>query len=199
MGVIANAKPHDLFFYSDPAQMLEGGIEASGCYLNAAAILERQLTAFCLDNWVASGLDSEGFSPQLNDILNHLQNQAQNRFPYNWLRFIDSQQGELLREFIDLFADTITPETQAQIEEFMHQGQGEIGGLGWRILNRLEGMKKNDIVLIMRSSTSPKKSKPKKGNPPTCKTRTSWQKWNKKKRDSGKLSEISTTKISLTF
>ncbi|MEX6775233.1 DEAD/DEAH box helicase [Limnospira fusiformis] len=165
VGVIANAKPHDLFFYSDPAQMLEGGIEASGCYLNAAAILERQLTAFCLDNWVASGLDSEGFSPQLNDILNHLQNQAQNRFPYNWLRFIDSQQGELLREFIDLFADTITPETQAQIEEFMHQGQGEIGGLGWRILNRLEGMKKERHRFSNAIVNLTKKIKAQKGEP----------------------------------
>ncbi|BAI88444.1 MULTISPECIES: hypothetical protein [Oscillatoriales] len=147
---------------------------------------------------MASGLDSEGFSPQLNDILNHLQNQAQNRFPYNWLRFIDSQQGELLREFIDLFADTITPETQAQIEEFMHQGQGEIGGLGWRILNRLEGMKKERHRFSNAIVNLTKKIKAQKGEP-TCKTRKSWQKWNKKKRDSGKLSEISTTKISLTF
>jgi hypothetical protein len=46
VSVVANGKPHDLFFYADPVRMLEGKIETAGCYLDASAILQRQLTAF---------------------------------------------------------------------------------------------------------------------------------------------------------
>ncbi|MGQ4650336.1 DEAD/DEAH box helicase [Lyngbya aestuarii] len=141
VGLVANGKPHDLFFYADPRQMLDGSVEAAGCYLNASAILERQLTAFCLDNWVATGITRQEFPPRLSDILNAVQRHDETRFPYNWFNFIQEQQSTLLEAFLALFTDTIEPRTQQQLRDFMAQGDHHQGGLRWRILNRLEGVK----------------------------------------------------------
>jgi DEAD/DEAH box helicase domain-containing protein len=165
VGVVANGKAHDLFFYADPAQMLEGSVEASGCYLNASDILARQLTAFCLDSWVATGVASQNFSPRLNDILNAIQNQKQTQFPYNWLTFIEDRQGELLNAFLCLFSPIIEPQTQKQLREVMERGQEEEGGLGWRILNRLEGVKGERTRFHSLITTITKKIKALKAEP----------------------------------
>lgn len=103
VGVVANGSPHDLFFYSDPTRMLAGSVESAGCYLDASAILQRQLTAFCLDNWVATGITKREFPPQLSDVLNAVERQDQSRFPYNWLTDLQEHQRELLETFLHLF------------------------------------------------------------------------------------------------
>ncbi|MGB3494947.1 MAG: DEAD/DEAH box helicase [Elainellaceae cyanobacterium] len=146
VGAIANGKPHDLYFYSDPIRMLAGNIEAAGCYLDASAILQRQLTAFCLDNWVVHDITRREFPTQLNEVLNALQKQDKSRFPLNWLTFIQEHQSELLDSFLQLFAADIDQQddqhrTQEQLRIFMEKGEQDEGGLRWRILNRLEGVR----------------------------------------------------------
>ena len=54
---VATGKPHDLYYYAEPMEMLGRRIDPPGIFLNAPAVLERQLTAFCLDCWVAGGVD----------------------------------------------------------------------------------------------------------------------------------------------
>ena len=51
---VAAARAHDLSFYADPVEMLHGSVSTPGVFLNASAVLERQLTSFCLDDWAAS-------------------------------------------------------------------------------------------------------------------------------------------------
>ena len=50
---VANARPHDLFFFAEPKEMIAGHVDAPGVFLDASAVLERQLTAFCFDRWIA--------------------------------------------------------------------------------------------------------------------------------------------------
>ena len=54
---VATGQPHDLYYYAEPMEMLGSRVEPPGIFLNAPAVLERQLTAFCLDCWVAAGVD----------------------------------------------------------------------------------------------------------------------------------------------
>ena len=60
---VATGQPHDLYYYTEPMEMLGSRIDPPGVFLNAPAVLERQLTAFCLDCWVAGGVD-EGAVPR---------------------------------------------------------------------------------------------------------------------------------------
>jgi len=48
---------HDLFYYAEPKEMMQGKINTPGCYLSAVDILRRHYFAFCLDTW--TGLDPE--------------------------------------------------------------------------------------------------------------------------------------------
>jgi DEAD/DEAH box helicase domain-containing protein len=51
---VINQRPHDLFFYARPDELLRGDIEPPGCWLDASAVLVRQYLAFCLDQAVKS-------------------------------------------------------------------------------------------------------------------------------------------------
>lgn len=46
---------HDLFYYAEPREMMEGKINTPGCYLSAVDILRRHFLAFVLDTW--TGID----------------------------------------------------------------------------------------------------------------------------------------------
>lgn len=142
VSVIANGKPHDLYFYADPIRMLEGKIETAGCYLDASAILQRQLTAFCLDSWVATGVPRQALPHLLRDVLNAIERNDQKRFPYNWLIYIQVHQGELLETFLKLFEDCTEPRTREELRLFMEKGAQEEGGLRFRILDALNGIRK---------------------------------------------------------
>lgn len=165
VGTVANGTPHDLFFYADPMRMLAGSVEAAGCYLDASAILQRQLTAFCLDSWVATGITKREFPPQLSDVLNAIKRQDGSCFPYNWLTFIQEHQSEMLEVFLSLFENNVEDRTQEQLRLFIEQGEQDEGGLHWRILDRLEGVRKERTRVSSQIKTISKKIKDLKAEP----------------------------------
>ena len=158
---IANGKAHDLYFYSNPVKMIQGNINPAGCYLDASAILERQLAAFCLDNWVCHSPETAAIPKQLRDILNNLNGKKSDKFPYTWLYYIEQHQTQLLTDFLSLFQGAITEETSTQLCQFMDQGEDNRGGLRWRILNQcFEGIHRE--VTRLRSQQANLREKIKK-------------------------------------
>ena len=169
VGAIANGRPHDLYFWSDPLKMIAGGVETPGFYLDASAILQRQLTAYCLDCWVAQGAQPEDLPNRFSQVLDAIKKEDTTRFPYNWLNYIETHQTALLTAFIDLFADQITDNTRQQINQFMEKGNLEQGGLRWRILNRLqevvqERTRLQSQIELLRRRIKEKESGPKSQN-----------------------------------
>ena len=53
---VINQRPHDLFFFGRPQEMLAGNIEPPGCWLDASAVIVRQYLAFCFDSAVKANL-----------------------------------------------------------------------------------------------------------------------------------------------
>lgn len=49
----AKGDPHDLFFFEQPMEMMQGAVNTPGCYLNAKDILRRHFYAYCIDSWTA--------------------------------------------------------------------------------------------------------------------------------------------------
>ena len=47
---VVNQRPHDLFFYARPSEMLKGRVDPPGCWLDASAVLVRQYLAYCFDS-----------------------------------------------------------------------------------------------------------------------------------------------------
>lgn len=44
-------KPHDLYYFSEPTEMMNGDVSTPGCFLEAREILARHFYAFCIDSW----------------------------------------------------------------------------------------------------------------------------------------------------
>ena len=56
---VAAARPHDLYFYADPLDMMEGNVQPPKIFLKASAVLERQFVAYCMDSWVKRGVPEQ--------------------------------------------------------------------------------------------------------------------------------------------
>lgn len=153
---IANGSNHDNYFYEDPLEMIQGDVATPGIFLNAMAVLERQLIAYCFDRWVATGVSEDAIAPTMGAVLNGLQGKGKNtsnspavqRFPNNLLSFIDEHQEQLYSRFIQLFKE-LDEEGQAHLSEFIglqYSDDGQDRGalpaehtpLSWRIINRLQ-------------------------------------------------------------
>ena len=137
---VANGRPHDLYFFAEPEQMLAGGVETPGLFLDASAVLERQFTAFCFDRWVESGIPEAALPPRLESVLSHLEPVDHGRFPHNLLRFIENHQSELFDRFVALFPGAISPESVAELRRFVVGDGGLEGDLSLRIVKRLHDL-----------------------------------------------------------
>ncbi len=43
---------HDMYYYAEPKEMMEGEVSTPGCFLEARDILRRHFYAFCIDSWI---------------------------------------------------------------------------------------------------------------------------------------------------
>jgi len=59
---------HDLFYYEEPIEMMEGDIHTPGCFLNAKDILRRQFIAYCIDTWVKADPKKNKMPSKLKDL-----------------------------------------------------------------------------------------------------------------------------------
>lgn len=144
---MAVSRPHDLFFWEEPKEMLAGNVQAPGVFLNASAVLERQLTAFCLDCWVHASGKGAVIPPQVRQVFTAIKGNASTKFPYPWLSFVEQRRGELLDRFIRLFnhglQKPLSNATQDWLAKFINGSSDEPGSLGWKLIDKLNGIAKD--------------------------------------------------------
>ncbi len=126
IGTLATGTPHDLYFFAEPEAMLKGLVSPPGCYLDAAAILRRQLLAYSLDRWVQSGIDSQALPRPLKPVLDAVEKAGgkgiPELFPYTWLQWCQAHQGELLERFLALFDPQLAEATRLELEHVFRSG-----------------------------------------------------------------------------
>jgi DEAD/DEAH box helicase domain-containing protein len=133
---VANGRPHDLYFFEDPTEMIDGDIEPPGVFLGAVEVLLRQYVAYCFDRWIAGGVSEEAVPGKLNKILPRLDDE--NVFPHTWLTFVNDHEEELFEEFVDLFGDVLSSERADALRRVIEKE----GGIDTRVLERLGEIKK---------------------------------------------------------
>ena len=116
---VANAEPHDLYFYAEPLEMLAGGVDPPGIFLDAVAVLERQMTAFCLDNWVASGVPEDAVPKRVGTLLTNVEKERHEGFPYPFFAFVRKEQERLIEGFLDAFSDDLADSSRAELRSFV--------------------------------------------------------------------------------
>ena len=110
---IANARPHDLYFYQDPMEMIAGAVEPPKVFLKASAVLARQFTAYCMDCWVKSG--TAVVPDKVSQCLAKLDEVSKDRFPNNFLYYVQNNMARLVRMFIQTFS--VNPGNQDGLDE----------------------------------------------------------------------------------
>ena len=149
---VANARPHDLYFYADPMDMIAGNVTPPRIFLRASAVLERQFVAFCMDSWVKRGVPDGAIPDQIGKILNQLSSRPSGLFPFNFLNYVKKTLSRQLNSFIQMFAGSWgTPEEAASVREEMEsfaRGKGSKDSPMYiRILDAFEDMKKQQDAL----------------------------------------------------
>ncbi|RLC66021.1 MAG: DEAD/DEAH box helicase, partial [Chloroflexi bacterium] len=147
---VANARPHDLFFFSEPEEMIKGKVDPPGFFLDASAVLERQLTAFCFDCWVSSGVSEIAIPDSVGSVLNNLDLGNEERFPYTFIKFIEKNRKKLLKDFFTLFKDSLSAESKAYLQSFIEGGENQEGALSYRIMEGLFRLRKERHSLRKR-------------------------------------------------
>jgi DEAD/DEAH box helicase domain-containing protein len=124
VAAIVNGTPHDLYFFGEPGEMLQGRVTPPGCYLDAGAILSRQLVAFTLDRWVLSGIASDALPRRLKAALDAVEltdwEVKRQRFPFTWLEWTRNHQHTLLDDFLALFdLETVKEPCRQQLHQHL--------------------------------------------------------------------------------
>lgn len=61
----AKNEAHDLYYYKQPVDMMNGYVHTPGCYLTAKDMLARHFLAFCIDSWTGQDPDGNRIPPLL--------------------------------------------------------------------------------------------------------------------------------------
>ncbi len=129
---VANARPHDRYFFEQPEQMMRGDIDPPACFLDAPDMLKRQLVAHALDYWAARTKETK-----IPRNLQTLHGPANNDgFPNSFYRFYEENKYAIAGEFFHAFGR----------DERQHPAWAEIK----RLINDLIG--KDYVVVAMRDA-----------------------------------------------
>lgn len=104
----AQSKAHDLYYFAEPKDIMEGEIATPGCYLEAKEILKRHFFAFCIDTWTST-------NPTNNDIpikirflrISTSDLQAPEFFLNRILSYIKSKEQELFLRFKEEYKNEV--------------------------------------------------------------------------------------------
>ena len=104
----AQNKAHDLFYYADPSEMMDGDINTPGCFLNAKDILFRHFTAYCFDSWTKDDPEKNQIPGLIKTLQLRTSSITNPSFFINLLlAFVLDNQKELIERFTKIYDDKI--------------------------------------------------------------------------------------------
>jgi DEAD/DEAH box helicase domain-containing protein len=110
----AQSKAHDLFYYGEPKDMMEGEIATPGCYLEAKDILYRHFLAYCLDNWSSADPNKNSIPGRLISLqLSRADLSAPEFLANRIISFIKSKEKFLLTEFTEFYKPDLEKDSKA--------------------------------------------------------------------------------------
>ena len=139
---IAAARPHDLYFYADPLDMMEGNVVPPKIFLKASAVLERQFVAYCMDSWVKREATEDSIPKHISVILGKLDSHPVDVFPFNFLNYVQDNLTHLLNSFMQLFAQYLDDTAKNELRIFAQGNKLKESPMHMRILEAFLAQKK---------------------------------------------------------
>ena len=152
------ASPHDLYFFEDTMEMLAGEVASPGIFLKAPEVLRRQLFAFCLDDWVGTGIDDSALPDKTKEALDARDAADQAKFPFTFLTHVQSREGILLEGFKALLSPDLDPRVEERLLAFM-MGTEQEDSLKIRLTKLLDELSKERKSHKERAESIAKKLK----------------------------------------
>jgi DEAD/DEAH box helicase domain-containing protein len=144
---VANARPHDLYFYADPMEMMSGEVEPPKIFLRASAVLERQFVAYCMDCWIKRGVPEKAIPRYVGVCLSRLSSESADVFPFNFLLFVQSNLSSLLRTFIQMFSQELDETSISELRNFAQGNKLVESPMHMKVLEAFQGLKMQKDVL----------------------------------------------------
>lgn len=144
---VANARPHDLYFYSDPLDMIAGNITPPKIFLRASAVLERQFVAFCMDSWVKKGIPDGAIPDKVGIVLKKLDARPDDMFPFNFLNYVQSTLSRQLNSFMQMFAAYLDDSAREELQLFARGKDSDDSPMYVKILDAFDELKKQQEAL----------------------------------------------------
>lgn len=117
---LAESRPHDLYFFDQPKEMIAGAVLPPGCYLDAPRMLERQLAAFAIDRWAASPSGPLSIPRRSQDCYGA---KGQKGFPGRFLKWYPKQAAAITADFLSIFEGELSVTNAGQLKDFGESSQ----------------------------------------------------------------------------
>lgn len=111
---MALARPHDLYFYTQPLEMIAGQVLPPSCFLNAPEMLKRQMAAFALDSWARQEDRLSAIPRRSVELLGA----GREKFPGRAITFYRAHKENLTTEFLHLFGEHLDENNSQVLREF---------------------------------------------------------------------------------
>ena len=165
---VAAGDPHNLSYYEQPQNMISGAVRMPAIFLNAPSVLERQLTAFCVDSWVLEN-PSVTIPEQMSAIYAQMASEGptSDSFPSSFLQFIDGNIKHLGETFKAIFSKKeLQASTLSHLEQFLKGDGSTEGSLAYKLQTLLsEGARNREDLIVMRKKVNRALAKNKKRTP----------------------------------
>lgn len=138
---VANARPHDLYFYADPMDMISGNVEPPTVFLQASAVLERQFVAYCIDCWIRHGIPEKAIPDKVKTCLAKIDKHSTDLFPFNFLQFVQNNLSSLMRTFVQMFSSQLDDDTIAELRTFAQGSRLQNSPMHMMIYEAFAGLK----------------------------------------------------------
>lgn len=144
---VASARPHDLYFYADPLDMIAGQVDAPKIFLKASAVLERQFVAYCMDSWVKKGVPEGAIPKKVGVVLSKLESKPVDIFPFNFLQYVKSNLTSRLNSFIQMFSEYLDDNARDELRNFARGNGLKESPMYMKVLESFTALKKQQQSL----------------------------------------------------
>ena len=143
---MATQKSHDQYFFAEPHQMIAGDVQSPGVFLRAPGVLRRQMAAFSFDRWVMHS-QNINIPLKLRQVLGALDQESNDKFPWNWLTYVEAHADQLADAFYKMFDDEDNTEILDWAKYFFSPEKSELPQLRTTVLDELsaKNMMRKDL------------------------------------------------------
>lgn len=121
---ITGGDEHDLYYFQDPLNMMNGQVKTPACYLEAKDILTRHFMAYCFDRWAGLNPAENNIPPIVKALRLKSLPLGNGQFVFNRIAgYIDNNKEEILTTFLTCYPEKMQQrEAIQELREMLASG-----------------------------------------------------------------------------